>query len=66
MKISTINGKQVSLLIALFFKAGIRSSTAQLEFLEFQCGIDVAKFEELNYGQLQLAINKLKKDYNLE
>jgi hypothetical protein len=66
MTIKTINGKQVNLLIALLLKAGIAGETKQLEFIEYDCGIEIKKFEQLNYGQLQLIIAKLKSKYNIE
>lgn len=66
MKLAKINGKQVNLLIVLFIQAGIRGQREQLEWLEYQCGVEVTKFEDLYYGPFQLAVDKLKRDFNLE
>jgi len=66
MKIPTINGKQVNLLLAFFIKAGIRGTIQQLEFIEYQCGVEVKRLEDLNNGQMNIVLNRLKKNYNLE
>lgn len=66
MKIPTISGKQVNLLISLFIQAGIRREQDRLEFIEYDAGIEVKRLEDLNHGQLQNVIHKLKAKYNLE
>lgn len=66
MTVAKINGKQVSLLYALFMQAGLRSTNQQLELIEYDCGFEVKKLEDLNYGQMQVIIEKLKSKYNIE
>lgn len=57
-----ISGAQVSLLVALFLSAGIRSTQDQLEWLEFEAEIKVNKLEEVPTGsKFQAAVNILKK-----
>lgn len=59
MKIPKISGKQVSLLIARFIQKDIRSYKAQLEFIEFECDIEVSKLEDINVGQLDYILSKI-------
>ena len=66
MKIPTISGKQVNLLVALFLQAGLRKEQERLEFIEYEVGFEVKRLEDLNNGQLQNIIHKLKTKYNLE
>jgi len=66
MMIAKINGKQVNLLVALFLQAGLRSTQHQLEFIEYDCGFEVKKLEDINYGQMQVIIEKLCSKYNIE
>ncbi len=60
MKQYKINGKQVNLLLAKFIEAGIRSTIDQLEFLEFKCGFEVKKLEDLETWQLDQVLLQLK------
>jgi hypothetical protein len=64
--VTKITGNQVSLLLALFLKAGIRGNIKQLEWIEDNLDIEVKSLEEINTGQVQLVVNKLKLIYNLD
>lgn len=64
--ISKISGKQVNLLLSLFIQAGIRNTQSQLEWIEDVTDIEVSNLEDLNTGQIQLVISKLKKNFNLD
>lgn len=64
--INKISGKQVNLLLALFISAGVNGTIKQLEWIEENCDIEVSKLEDVNTGQIQLIVNKLKKMYNLD
>ena len=60
-----ISGKQVNLLLALFNQAEIYSTKYQLEWIEDAFDIEVTKLEDLNTGQIQMIVNRLKKQFNL-
>lgn len=64
--VTKISDKQVNLLLALFIQAGIRGTIKQLEWIEDVTDIEVVKLEDLNTGQIQLVVGKLKKNFNLE
>lgn len=62
MKLPKINGRQVNLLIAKFIEAEIRGDKAQLEYIEYKCGYEVANLEDVETWQLPQILEQLKKE----
>lgn len=60
-----ITGKQVNLILAKCGEAGIRGDLKILEFIEFECGIDVDKIENLTVFQLEQVLLELKDKHGI-
>ena len=55
-----ITGKQVNLLLALFREAGIYGDQKILEWIEYECSIYKQNLEDVNTGEIDVILRKLK------
>jgi hypothetical protein len=58
-KAPKISGRQINLLVALGIKRGLRGIKL-LEFIEYECGVNVVSLEEIRTDKFQDIVDKLE------